>query len=591
MSFLQRFFTKKLFWQYVMVFVLVGIIPFIAITGITLNRMSQALTEEATERVTQMIHSSAVNLDAQFDSLASLTKQMYLYRISENGKHSNLEEIIKDNSNAASYLKNYIAALEDSNKYIRNVIFIDEVNQQVYGIGRPAVKTIRADWNYQAWELLKKAAQSPRNLMISSPHVDSYFRYGKQTVLTFCRPLLSLDELPEKETILGYLLLDIDQSIFGDFFQADDWQGTGSLYILDENNFVIYAGSTELIGTVFSDEKAHDDSMLREDISTCNWRILFDLDEQQVLSPVKLLRSRLLVLAALVLAVMLVITWLSSRKMSMPIHRILKQMEQVRSGNLQVSVPVKGHDELSELSRGFNHMTASLQKYIEQSYVASIRQKEAELDALRMQIHPHFLYNTLEVIRMSSVAHQDTETAQMTMSLVNQMQYVIGESNEQVTLQKELSIVRDYISLVSLRYGQIEMKVNIHASLLLCSILKMTLQPVVENAVQHGLRPLGGGQISINAIRRENDLFITVMDSGVGMDEAQLTKLREQLNSEKMPEVKEDGLRSIGMKNVYDRIRLACGAEYGLEIESHPGIGTAVVIHLPYRVLEMREEH
>lgn len=209
---------------------------------------------------------------------------------------------------------------------------------------------------------------------------------------------------------------------------------------------MIYAGNTELIGTVFSDDKAHDDSMLREDISTCNWRILFDLDEQQVLSPVKLLRSRLLVLAALVLAVMLVITGLSSRKMSMPIHRILKQMEQVRSGNLQVSVPVKGNDELSELSRGFNHMTVSLQKYIEQSYVASIRQKEAELDALRMQIHPHFLYNTLEVIRMSSVAHQDTETAQMTMSLVNQMQYVIGESNEQVTLQKELSIVRDYIS-------------------------------------------------------------------------------------------------------------------------------------------------
>lgn len=81
------------------------------------------------------------------------------------------------------------------------------------------------------------------------------------------------------------------------------------------------------------------------------------------------------------------------------------------------------------------------------------------------------------------------------------------------------------------------------------------------------------------------------MDSGIGMDEAQLTKLREQLNGEKMPEVKEDGLRSIGMKNVHDRIRLACGAEYGLEIESHPGIGTAVVIHLPYRVLEMREEH
>ncbi len=586
MSFLHRIFPKKIFWHYVMIFVLVGIIPFIAVTSITLNRMSLALTEEATSRVNQMIHSSAVNLDSQFYSLASLTRQMYLYRVSENGQYSSLEQIIKSNNNTVSYIQNYIAVLEDSNTYLRNVMFIDEVNQHIYGVGKPAVKAIRTSWDYHTWDLLQKASQSPRELTISLPHTDSYFYNGKDTVLTFCRPLLSLNDLPEKESILGYLLLDIDQSIFEETFQAEDWQGFGKLYILDSSDFVLYASDAEKIGAVLSDEDIHNASLVQENIPTCGWRILFDLNEQQVLSPVKLLRNRLLILAAIVLAIMLVITWLSSRRMSMPIRRILKQMEQVRQGNLQVSVPVEGHDELSELSSGFNHMTASLQKHIEQSYMASIRQKEAELDALRMEIHPHFLYNTLEVIRMSSVAHQDMETAQMTMSLVHQLQYVIGESDDRVTLQKELSIVRDYISLVSLRYGQIELKTNVPAPLLSCSILKMTVQPIVENAVQHGLRPMGGGQISISAIQKENDLLITVMDNGVGMSIDQVAKLREQLDSDRLPEAKDDGLRSIGTKNVHDRIRLSCGSEYGLEIESQTGIGTAVVLHLPYRAAE-----
>ena len=174
---------------------------------------------------------------------------------------------------------------------------------------------------------------------------------------------------------------------------------------------------------------------------------------------------------------------------------------------------------------------------------------------------------------------------------MHQLQYVIGESDERVPLQKELDIIRDYISLVSLRYGQIELKSSVPASLLSCLILKMTLQPIVENAVQHGLRPQGGGQISISAARVEDQLRLTVMDNGCGMDAEQLSALRRQLDSDKMPEVKEDGLRSIGTKNVHDRIRLACGPAYGLEIESQAGIGTAVVIHLPYQAPRKEDAH
>ncbi len=591
MRFIRRLLPKKMFWRYMLIFTLIGIIPFTVVTSLTLNHMSAAIKKETESRITQMLRLAGVSLNARFQSLSSMTEKMYLYRISENGTYTGLEGILKSGVNTQANMNNYLSGLADSNDSLRNVLFIDQVNHQVYGIGKPALKSVRMNWDYEAWDLIQYASAHPRDLAISDPHPDSYFIYGSQTVFTFCRAMLSLDDLPEKETILGFLLLDIDQSIFSDAFQAYNWQEAGKLYVLNEDGLILYASETGEIGRTAEKSNAAGAAVITQEIPACKWRIAFYLNEALVMAPVTQLRNRLLLISMLALAGMLALTGLSSRHMAMPVGRILRQMDQVQSGHLDVSVPVEGKDEMSDLSRGFNHMTDALRKHIEQSYVASIRQKEAELDALRMQIHPHFLYNTLEVIRMSSVAHQDMETAQMTLSLVHQLQYVIGESDERVPLQKELDIIRDYISLVSLRYGQIELKSSVPASLLSCLILKMTLQPIVENAVQHGLRPQGGGQISISAARVEDQLRLTVMDNGCGMDAEQLSALRRQLDSDKMPEVKEDGLRSIGTKNVHDRIRLACGPAYGLEIESQAGIGTAVVIHLPYQAPRKEDAH
>ena len=389
---------------------------------------------------------------------------------------------------------------------------------------------------------------------------------------------------------LGYLLLDIDESIFDDAFSVYNWADNGALYVLDDRNIVRYANQAEEIGKVLILPETAEYTLLTEDMPACGWRILFLLDRALSMNDVRQLRRRLIGLGAFLLLMMLALTFLSSRHLSRPIQALLEQMKKVQAGDLTARVPVTGDDEISELGRGFNHMVQDLDTHIQKSYVASIRQKEAELDALRMQIHPHFLYNTLEVIRMSSVGHNDPETAQMTLSLVHQLQYVIGDSREQVPLHKELDIVRDYISLVSLRYGLISLTLDIPDVLAGCSILKMTLQPIVENAVQHGLRPLGGGQISISAAQESDVLRLVVMDNGCGMSPDQLRALQAQLESDSLPEMKEDGLRSIGTKNVHDRIRLACGPRYGLEIESQEDIGTAVVIRLPYHSSEDSHE-
>lgn len=538
-----------------------------------------------------MIGLTANHLDARFSAINNITEKMYRYYIySDQGTHMNLEKIIKSSSDYQSSVRNYVVGILENDEFLRNVLFIDDMNERVYPASTSHYSSVRINWQYQQWDFLKEAALTPRRLTISAPHQEDYFLHGTHQVISFCRPFLSLDDLPYKETILGYLVLDVDTAVFDEAFEGYPWQETGTLFVTDASGLVLYASDPAYEGQLIPGAATDDIQVLTEEIPTCGWRIEYQLDPKRLTEDIHRLRDRLLMMSAATLVAMALATWITSRRISRPVSRVLEEMDKVQHGDLTAHVPVRGNDELSALSDGFNRMVSRLATHIQQSYIASIRQKEAELDALRMQIHPHFLYNTLEVIRMSAVAHQDQQTAQMTLSLVRQLQYVIGESHEQVPLRKELEIVQDYISLVSLRYGQIDLISTVPGALLDCPILKMTLQPIVENAVQHGLRPLGGGQISISAARADGQLLLTVMDNGCGMNAEQLEQLRNQLNSDKLPEVKEDGLRSIGTKNVHDRIRLACGPEYGLEIESQEGVGTAVVIRLPGRMQEEKHE-
>lgn len=591
MQHFRQLLPRTLSFRFLLIFFFAAIVPFLTISTITLSRVSDAMEEEAQERITQMIHLAASNLDAHMDTLSSITEKMYVYSTGEYGVTKTLEDILKSSgSSTTAIMKNYVSTLLDNNDSLYNVMFIDLVNDQVYTAGRPGTKTLRNGWHYTELDFYEEAISHPRRLTVSEPHKEDYFFRSNETVISLCRPLLALSALPTREIVLGVMVLDIHYSLFEDAFSAYDWAQSGELFVTNAEDTIIYAPDASMIGQKHVLPAQPGISTLTEDMPSVGFTICYHLNRDLLMRDVRRLRDSLIVLMLVALCVMVLATVLSSQHISRPVKQILKQMKRVQEGDLYARVSVHGNDELSDLSRGFNQMVSDLDTHIQRSYLASIKQKEAELDALKMQIHPHFLYNTLEVIRMSAVDHQDTATADMTMALVHQLQYVIGERHEYVLLSTELQMVSEYIDLVKVRYGQIALKVNFPSRYAQCEILKMTLQPIVENAVQHGLRPIGGGQLSIDVQGCAGSLIITVMDNGCGMDEEQLSKLRSRLNSPELPEPGEDGLRSIGTKNVHDRIRLACGEPFGLEIESQTGVGTAVVMRLPYRTREVNHE-
>ena len=228
---------------------------------------------------------------------------------------------------------------------------------------------------------------------------------------------------------------------------------------------------------------------------------------------------------------------------------------------------------------------------VAQGYLSKIKQTEAELNALKSQIYPHFLYNTLEVIRMTAVGRNDQMVADMIEALSDQIRYVIGTVNDLVPLGREVDILTKYIYLLNCRFSdKVTFSYNC-AHLENQLIPKLILQPIVENAFIHGIKPMDGpGHIQLMAEQNENRITLTVMDNGVGMDEAALNKLYTLLDSDQPGHKENYEWASIGLKNVHDRLRYLYGSDYGISLYSTPGVGTVVKATIPADLQNLEEE-
>lgn len=214
--------------------------------------------------------------------------------------------------------------------------------------------------------------------------------------------------------------------------------------------------------------------------------------------------------------------------------------------------------------------------------MAQIRQTEAELTALRSQIYPHFLYNTLEIIRMTAMENEDRKVSEMIEALSVQIHYLIGTVQDMVPLEEELRIIQKYIYLLNCRISCRIQLVVMGEGLSDLMVPKLILQPIVENAYIHGIKPKNGnGSISIEVRTEEGTLEISVMDNGIGMDREALKKIEELLRGDDPGIKNEYNWQSIGMKNIHDRLRYLYGEGYGVQVISNPNVGTSVCVRLP----------
>lgn len=282
------------------------------------------------------------------------------------------------------------------------------------------------------------------------------------------------------------------------------------------------------------------------------------------------------VLAAAGIVVFLALySWRFARGITRPIYRLCDKVERLGRGSFAVEPIITDSRELKTLDDGFNEMAeriSSLLRHVREDQDALRR---AEMELLQAQINPHFLYNTFDSIIWLAETHKDEEVVQIVTSLSSFFRNSLSKGQDIITLETEQKQVCSYLEIQQIRYRDVlSYQISIPEDLLGCYIPKLTLQPLVENAIYHGIRnKRGGGTITVTGRAEGGDILLKVEDNGAGMTPGQLEELRAGIYK--------DGHTGLGLVNVHRRLRLYCGEGYGLSFESRLGEGTRVLVRIP----------
>ena len=293
----------------------------------------------------------------------------------------------------------------------------------------------------------------------------------------------------------------------------------------------------------------------------------------------------LVTLAISSLLAALILTYFLSRYLTRPIVRLSHIMSMQGDDNFSgVEAFHSRKDEIGVLYNEYNQMMEKLRNYIKTDYQNKLIAMDAQMKSLEARINSHFLFNTLASFNSIAEIEGSERLSEMSIALGNMFRYTIKTKSELVTLEEELSHVQDYITIQSIRFDNaFSYILNIPKSMYSFTVLKLILQPLVENSIIHGLSNFQtGSRIEISSTSQGSLLYITVTDDGQGIDDEQLIKLQESLNEEaEFIELGHRNNRSIGIKNIHSRIKLYYGEQYGLSISSSKYKGTSIVIKLP----------
>lgn len=508
----------------------------------------------------------------------------------------------------------YYQYTNDIQKYLFRSLFIlyPQINL-MYVIGEHG-KAISDDNSNQAHSLKFHPQERYRFLSDHTPESGritilntNVMNEGDQNIITMVRRIRGVASYRPK----GMVAIEFKAEDLARIWEPLDLGQGGSYFIMDEFGKLLYRAegnknypelSAEHIQNVFQHpndsvvEKVDGKEYLfvsrKSDYS--KWQLVVSIPVGELRKPISTIRTTTLVVGALTLVGTLLLAIWFGRSITKPILILKEGMRETEKGKWRRLEMNGRQDELGGLMRSYNLMVTRLSEMIERVYEAELTtQKEAlerhqaEFQALQLQINPHYLYNTLETIKCYAVVQDSDEITEIVEAMAFMLRYSIQTNLEEIRIANELNHVLSYMTILKHRIGrEFEIDVVIPPTLLLAKMVRLTLQPLIENIFQHAF-PEGiedSHYIRIDA-RIEGDRFLVfVEDNGAGMSRERLVKLREKLNLNQLADTEGDSLYhtgGIGLMNVHRRIQMVFGEQYGLSVESVENEGTRLILSMP----------
>ncbi|MFC4808595.1 cache domain-containing sensor histidine kinase [Paenibacillus sp. GCM10023250] len=414
-------------------------------------------------------------------------------------------------------------------------------------------------------------------------------------VVSLLRKIRNSEQTTE---IIGIIELNILKEIIDEILQKANITNDGVVYIQNANGDIVSCSNEDQFKRINPDpaliRDAPDDGRSWTDatigsrgyvvktraIENTDWTMVTAIPLTEIFRQSIRIRDLMLVL---MLACGLVSYGLAYLITGATVKRILllkKKMRLVQEGVLNVEVDAAIPDEIGELVDSFNHMVKRIRLLVEEQYQNGKEIKNLELKALQAQINPHFLYNTLELINWKAIDNGVPDIAVISQSLARFYKLSLNKGKDIVSIEDEINHIRAYVQIQNLRFdNKIKLDLQVDPELYGCEILKLILQPLVENSIIHGIleaRDSEGGTIAIAGRLELDEIVLTVKDDGVGMPSEQAAGLLANANAT-------DEVQGYGIRNIDHRIKLCYGPEYGLAYRSSPGNGTLVEIRIPIR--------
>jgi len=400
-------------------------------------------------------------------------------------------------------------------------------------------------------------------------------------------------------TPLGVLIINLRESYLEDTYDYFTRQSPGFYYIVNERNTIISThGSKEYLGKkinkVFGlNEKAlsNQRGFFEEKVAGENclfiyvtekqtgWKFLSIVPVEEILVASRNIKQITIFLSLFCIFVCLLISLYLSQRVTSPINKLINIMQKAEDGDLNIRFVPKYNDEIGRLAISFNIMLSKLKKLINKTITIEKEKREAELKVLGFQINPHFLYNTLSSIIWLSNANKNQEVIKLTKSLSNFFRISISRGKEVIKIEDELNHVKNYLEIQKIRYrDEFDVIYDINLEINDFYIPKLVLQPLVENAIYHGIKNLDNikGIVKLEGYRNDHKITIMVKDNGNSLSEQEINYINEFLVGK--IKTKEDF--GIGISNVNDRLKLFFGNEYGLHYKKE-GLYTIAMIKIP----------
>ncbi|GIP58433.1 histidine kinase [Paenibacillus sp. FSL W8-0186] len=590
----RKYFKNNLFLKMILFFSIIMIVTIITFSYLMFLSLSEAAVQRQMNIQKRAVESVSSYVSGKYESVQNMMRDVY--RDSELASNTSflmehpyeeyvrfrLDKFYSDIGATTDAVQFFRNKMEDDPD-IRSLMLYSADQQQLYVYNQH--KQFKIIPTNAARSFVPDAMYLEEEAQVSIPNiwVRKIVNLPEQSMYSLRVPVNNKQSLRN----VGQLLVYFDaEKIWGSLANyRDDFKGT--IVVLSADGDVLFDTSNTLYGRKYpyaeQISSIYDTGVIGEDMtitkltqSQGGYTVLSAVPKEELAATYRGVRNSIITIALICILVAIIVPSLFIGNFARRIYNIIRLMRKVKKGDLKARIDDPREDELGQISKSFNDMLDELNLYIDRGLKAEIKQKHAELAALEARVNPHFLYNTLEVIRMRSISHGAHDVAEMIYSLsVLFKSFVQQKSN--YTLKDELEACRLYLELFRIRYkDKFSYSIRCDRPFESIPIFKMSLQPIIENYILHGMRAdRNDNHIEISVQPSGEDCIVQVRDNGKGIARERLEQIMTGLYHP------DKNAESFGLRSIHERLGLLFGDRYGLEIESEEGQGTTLTIRFP----------